>query len=361
MGSKPQRYRLIEDLLDLWRHEVEDAELNTRGWVVQERLLAPRVLHFGRNQILWECRDQYAAEIYPEEISPDFWKMPTHMHFDAPYEDWSRIVSRYSRCSLTKKSDKLIAVSGLAKQVGSRLNDEYVAGMWRQDLAIQLFWSTRGFYGTPVCGPAQSIFGKRPSKRAQPYRAPSFSWAATDAEIRYSLYSAEENRHSIIEAVEVVDVQLEHVTKDTYGAVSGGYLDLRCFLKKLFLPSGQSPWGEQNEDLNGMYGVIPDSYCDTFRRLFVFLDDYPEYFNPVGREDVYCVPAYLAGSRRWDCLLLQVVDADEGIFRRFGLGCVDLQGEEADNGARFSRQCCSRAASYPCRSFDGERHVIRII
>ncbi|KAF6843781.1 heterokaryon incompatibility protein [Colletotrichum musicola] len=27
-----------------------------RGWVLQERLLAPRVLHFGRHQAYWECR-----------------------------------------------------------------------------------------------------------------------------------------------------------------------------------------------------------------------------------------------------------------------------------------------------------------
>ena len=29
--------------------------LSGRGWVLQERLLAPRTLHFGREQLFWEC------------------------------------------------------------------------------------------------------------------------------------------------------------------------------------------------------------------------------------------------------------------------------------------------------------------
>ena len=31
--------------------------LNGRGWVLQERLLAPRTLHFGREQLFWERRE----------------------------------------------------------------------------------------------------------------------------------------------------------------------------------------------------------------------------------------------------------------------------------------------------------------
>lgn len=35
----------------LWADEIESAPLSTRGWVVQERFLAPRILHFTDNQI----------------------------------------------------------------------------------------------------------------------------------------------------------------------------------------------------------------------------------------------------------------------------------------------------------------------
>lgn len=31
---------------------VEDVPLNTRGWVFQERMLSPRIVHFGPEQVV---------------------------------------------------------------------------------------------------------------------------------------------------------------------------------------------------------------------------------------------------------------------------------------------------------------------
>ncbi|KAI0887183.1 heterokaryon incompatibility protein-domain-containing protein [Annulohypoxylon maeteangense] len=39
----------------IWADEIESAPLHTRGWVVQERFLTNRIIHFTRNQIYWEC------------------------------------------------------------------------------------------------------------------------------------------------------------------------------------------------------------------------------------------------------------------------------------------------------------------
>ncbi len=60
-------YRLINP--DFWRERVTDAQVNTRGWVLQERVLAPRVLHFGFDQLLWECCELSTSEEFPEGIS----------------------------------------------------------------------------------------------------------------------------------------------------------------------------------------------------------------------------------------------------------------------------------------------------
>ena len=35
--------------------EVEEAKLNTRAWVMQERFLSCRTIHFGAKQMNWEC------------------------------------------------------------------------------------------------------------------------------------------------------------------------------------------------------------------------------------------------------------------------------------------------------------------
>jgi hypothetical protein len=44
---------------------VDMAPLNKRGWVFQERLLAPRVLHFAGDQVYWTCSSLLAAEVMP--------------------------------------------------------------------------------------------------------------------------------------------------------------------------------------------------------------------------------------------------------------------------------------------------------
>ena len=48
-----------------FRDQVDMAPLNKRGWVFQERLLAPRVLHFARDQVYWTCSSLLAAEVMP--------------------------------------------------------------------------------------------------------------------------------------------------------------------------------------------------------------------------------------------------------------------------------------------------------
>lgn len=40
-----------------WQTEVESGPLNGRAWVLKERVLAPRTLHFGRRQLFWECHE----------------------------------------------------------------------------------------------------------------------------------------------------------------------------------------------------------------------------------------------------------------------------------------------------------------
>lgn len=37
----------------------------TRAWALQERFLSRRIVHFGQEQILWECCEEMACESYP--------------------------------------------------------------------------------------------------------------------------------------------------------------------------------------------------------------------------------------------------------------------------------------------------------
>jgi hypothetical protein len=130
--------------------------LNTRGWVFQERLLSPRILHFGKTQVVWECSHKLACETYPEQILEGpvgvllwsyFWVVRSFVHnliinekpksrkAIQPYWDWRLMVSIYSSLSLTKPNDRLVALSGLADMMKDSESDEYLAGLWKRDLA----------------------------------------------------------------------------------------------------------------------------------------------------------------------------------------------------------------------------------
>lgn len=63
-GALESIYIRRDDILDFGRY-VDRAPLNKRAWAVQERLLSPRILHFGAEMLYWECRCRSASELAP--------------------------------------------------------------------------------------------------------------------------------------------------------------------------------------------------------------------------------------------------------------------------------------------------------
>jgi hypothetical protein len=121
---------------------VKDAHINTRGWVMQERLLSPRALHFGEHQLYWECREKRASETNPDGLEIYGDGVPFKGLAKGPHGvlSWTQLVMAYSKCALSYPSDKLVAFSAIARSYATHLSDEYVAGMWRSRLHNDLLW-----------------------------------------------------------------------------------------------------------------------------------------------------------------------------------------------------------------------------
>ena len=219
--------RLYEVRSDMfWRMELERAPLLQRAWVLQERLLAPRVVHFGARQVLWECFELEACQTYPDglpfEYSPHRFKgldpssdgkrIRQNLGVDTDRYDtyylWHNIVTAYSEGALSHGEDKLIAISGVAKYMQLMLHDRYLAGLWHQCLPSQLLWR----YESP---------GTRPLK----YRAPSWAWASVDPQTDRSLTAGRYYDVGIL--AEDVEVNVESLGRDTTGQIIGGYLRIR--------------------------------------------------------------------------------------------------------------------------------------
>lgn len=196
---------LVEGLLvraDLWESNVRQAPLSQRAWAVQERILAPRSLYFCRDQLFWECRELRACEVFPgglplhfvgesEALPPKAFERAVRQEGGerprsadgalirpppaaSPYEVWNDILALYVRCALTRSEDKLVALSGVAKDFGRAVGDEYVAGLWRRNLINSLLWRVDAPFGEPPM----------PSSRPRRYRAPTWSWAVSNLEVR---------------------------------------------------------------------------------------------------------------------------------------------------------------------------------
>jgi hypothetical protein len=52
-GSRSLLY--VAEAIDNFQTHIEDAVLNTRAWVLQERALSRRTIHFTSTQVYWEC------------------------------------------------------------------------------------------------------------------------------------------------------------------------------------------------------------------------------------------------------------------------------------------------------------------
>ncbi|KAK0717989.1 hypothetical protein B0T26DRAFT_676218 [Lasiosphaeria miniovina] len=175
---------------------IDMSPLSQRGWVLQEQLLSPRILHFDRREVFWECCQAVASENLPRgwpnidadkmgkvamvvarkrlnPLNDNLWAYANDN--DAPvtgfageglhYILWFGLVLKYSACQLSYESDRLVAISGVARYLKTINKDQYVAGLWRRHLEKELAWSTT----RPL-----------PADTSYPYYAPSFSWTSVN-------------------------------------------------------------------------------------------------------------------------------------------------------------------------------------
>lgn len=95
--------------------------LSLRGWALQERLLSRRVLIFRPEQISWDCCSCSINSAGPLNYFDGFRSdSPGRLREYTPgcrklY--WNTLLEHYSRKELSRPSDKLKALSGLANLI----------------------------------------------------------------------------------------------------------------------------------------------------------------------------------------------------------------------------------------------------
>ncbi len=142
---------------------------------------------------------------------------------------WQQIAEEYSCCMASVPSNKLVACAAVAQQFHSVLGSDYLAGLWRHSLLLDLLWSKSPFTWMPRM------------HRPEAYRAPSWSWAAVDGQ--FICKRVMPASKATLEEIATV-VRCEVVLEDAavlFGRVTGGILVLCAPLIRCSLRPSHSP------------------------------------------------------------------------------------------------------------------------
>lgn len=245
--------------------------LSERGWILQERLLSRRILHWGVYEVFWECNEMVASERLPaghgeslDSLNWDWRNVGSYEEWNrfrrmlhsqnhagdddnqtAPssteeFDIWHRLVQKYTSRKLTVLSDRLPAISGLSNAFGkflSRSLSDYIFGLWRQTLFSDLCWMRRPTH------PTSKTQNEKPSRILG---VPSFSWASVSCPVSFL------PGYLLSEAVELPEL----VTLGTALTVSGSVepapsMKLRSLLFEIDILAKKLP-GHNPDDSDGM-------------------------------------------------------------------------------------------------------------
>ena len=275
---------------------LQNNPLNKRGWTVQERELAPRVVHYSHDTIRWECCELAATLDFPcgDPLAFDAGRLfdggseARAPQFGLPHNNskkltpdtkktlaWFELVQRYTERSLTKQSDILPAMSGIARIIATRSSDRYIAGLWESSLAHCLLWTHSNRQG----------HGNVQYSRPYPLLAPTWSWASMKGPLEYSssingywhTFNANPDERY---TPKLMSVDLVPAGPDPYSTLSSGSIKLRGKVRPAFTTRVA---GNGNNKLFALsVGSTPDTIGGLSRDINL-CDD----CNPVGTMEIF--------------------------------------------------------------------------
>ncbi|KAK4206226.1 heterokaryon incompatibility protein-domain-containing protein [Rhypophila decipiens] len=118
--------------------DVENGVLNTRAWVLQERLLSARTIHFTKRQTYWECGGGVRCETLTNmrngnhsfRYDPNFPGSIGDRSLTAQIKLVQDLFEQYTTLSLTYQNDRPTAIHSLAMELGKALDTNVAYGIF---------------------------------------------------------------------------------------------------------------------------------------------------------------------------------------------------------------------------------------
>ncbi|KAN0107865.1 HET domain containing protein [Hyaloscypha variabilis] len=320
-----EHYRTVEPHLPLF----------SRAWTLQEELLAPRVLYYGPDELVFQCRSVQACLCGK---TPQNWGTTKYKYeiarldsssLEVVQQSWASIVQQYSSRFLTIRTDRLPAISGLAKAFENRGLGRYIAGIWTENLPIWLIW-------------CRQDHGSIDSNNV--YVAPSWSWASVAAgtQVFFHIFAMREYKPSD-SRVEVLDAVVNPAGADHTGALHSGHLYLRgrVICADLWLTDVRRKRGEHR---------LRKGPWETE----VALDVAPEFDRVLYPEKVHCLflcSLVLDEPRGLVQFILILKEGDQpGEYKRRGIAIVE-------KGVQLTEDCECSSEYRPGLEFEREKDL----
>ena len=229
---RPKFHDARMDLTSFGYVGVHSLPLMERAWVFQERVLARRTIHFHPREMVFECQELLTCECDAHQgldtafedkrqIAGLRTRLPhpdlpvTVELFHSVMDCWLDIVSEYASKQITRETDRLPALSGLACQLAKQFETKYLAGLWMEDLPRQLLWETN--------------VNLSDDGRPKELLAPNWSWASLQLSTSRPGYSwVQEPGFRVDWNVQVVKAWTRNMEKNPFGSVHLGHIHLRA-------------------------------------------------------------------------------------------------------------------------------------
>ncbi|KAK8857307.1 heterokaryon incompatibility protein-domain-containing protein [Apiospora arundinis] len=143
---------------DRWgQFSLSNSQWVTRAWTYQEMMMSTRLLYFTTSGMHFNCGQCIRSEYPYQVVDPNQYVLPhatTSIHdgfglesmyqlasTSEIYREWTRrVVIKYGGRTMTEPTDAFPSLSGLTNIFATLLQDEYIAGLWKQRLPYGLTW-----------------------------------------------------------------------------------------------------------------------------------------------------------------------------------------------------------------------------
>ncbi|KAI8661908.1 HET domain-containing protein [Fusarium keratoplasticum] len=230
-GRNPEWLPVMQPSPASWLWQVQNCPLNSRAWVLQERLMSKRILHCTMQGLMWECAELHASEQEPLGCQFDYrvrdeglLQLHNALGQGASFVTdryWRQVVERFSGLGITYNTDRLPALAGLAKAIQEETKDVYIAGHWKESLLPSLLWFR---LHTPTSDPVRLA------------DAPSWAWSSTSSHIKFTSLDESDFPARAAESYNITaklaNVSVQPKTLNPFAWVCGSSLRLRGRLMK---------------------------------------------------------------------------------------------------------------------------------